>query len=119
MATKTWVGGNGGGTEDYSIAANWSPSGVPGASDDVVVPPTAAYGITAGLNQSAVSLASFTVERGFTKPIGTSSAYLQITTGKFSYEGSAQSWIDLSASAVSPNVLGTASVSTAGQHVAS
>ena len=33
-ATKTWTGGN----STWETAGNWSPSGVPGAGDDVVIP---------------------------------------------------------------------------------
>jgi len=33
--TKTWVGPSGG---SFNTAANWNPSGVPGASNDVVIP---------------------------------------------------------------------------------
>jgi hypothetical protein len=37
MATKLWVGTDSGNEGDYSTAANWSPSGVPVATDDVIL----------------------------------------------------------------------------------
>lgn len=33
--TKTWIGASGG---NYSISSNWNPAGVPGASNDVIIP---------------------------------------------------------------------------------
>lgn len=40
--TKTWVGG----TDSWNTASNWSPVGVPGSADDVVIgPPTAIGGV--------------------------------------------------------------------------
>jgi hypothetical protein len=35
--TKTWVGGDPSGPNDWLVANNWSPPGVPGAADDVVI----------------------------------------------------------------------------------
>ena len=37
MATKTWVGTDSGNQGDYGTAANWSPSGVPLAADNVII----------------------------------------------------------------------------------
>jgi hypothetical protein len=74
MAVKTWASTA---NTDYSQAANWSPSGVPIAADDVVIPPGTAS-IQAGLNQSAVALASFTILSGYTGLIGQVDAPLQI-----------------------------------------
>jgi hypothetical protein len=36
--SKTWVGGATGKTNDWNTAANWSPSGVPAASDTPIIP---------------------------------------------------------------------------------
>jgi hypothetical protein len=36
-AGKTWVGGAAGKTNDWNTAANWSPSGVPAAGDDITI----------------------------------------------------------------------------------
>ena len=35
--TKTWVGGDSDKPTDWDTAANWSPSGVPTSSDEVVI----------------------------------------------------------------------------------
>jgi hypothetical protein len=40
--TRTWAGGTG----DWTTAANWVPAGVPGATDDVCVPPGASSVVT-------------------------------------------------------------------------
>ena len=36
MATKTWIGNNGGNEGDWATAANWSASGVPASGDDLM-----------------------------------------------------------------------------------
>ena len=82
MATKTWVGTDTGNEGDWSVAANWSPSGVPEAADDVYLE-NSSQGVTAGLDQSAIALASFNKAQTFTGAIGTSSAYLQISATAF------------------------------------
>ena len=81
MAKKIWVGGSSGNEGNYGTAANWSPSGVPVASDDVVIP-SGSQSITDGLDQSAVSLSSFTVSSGYTGSIGSSEGSLQIAASK-------------------------------------
>lgn len=65
MATKYFIGTDG----SYSTSGNWSPSGVPAAADDVII--TAGSGaITSGLDQSAVTIKSFTREIGHAGAIG-------------------------------------------------
>jgi hypothetical protein len=80
MATKIWVGGDSGNENDWNTAANWSPSGVPAANDDVVVPAAAANDID-GYDASAVSLSSFRVEVGCTIAIGSAATDLQLDVG--------------------------------------
>ncbi len=78
MAKKIWVGGDVGNEGDYATAANWSPSGVPIAADDVVIAP-GSEDIDDGLNQSAVALTSLAIASGYTGTIGSgTTAYLQI-----------------------------------------
>jgi hypothetical protein len=109
MANKTWIGLSTLG--DYSVAANWSPTGVPGAADKVHLPPGAPP-ITAGLNQSAIALAEFVCESGNTGAAGSAAAYLQINTPIFRWSGAGVAYIDLGATAVSPDVLGAAQAGT-------
>mgnify|MGYP006405729097 CR=1 FL=1 len=115
MAQKTWKGGDGAGTEDYSVVANWVEAAIPTTNDTVTIPANADYGITAGLDQSAVAITSFEVEKGFSKNFGTDTAFLQITcTGTapnfFKYEGSGTlARIDLGASAIAPEIRNTGS----------
>ena len=49
LSTVTWVGPNGG---DWDTAANWSPSGVPNSTEDVVIKPSSPETIIHGMNQS-------------------------------------------------------------------
>lgn len=107
MAIKKWIGTDG----SYSTAANWSPANVPVNSDTVRIP-AGGGNISSGLNQSAVSLTAFIVEKGYTGTIGSSSGYLQIVTSRFEFEGSGLSYVDLGTSAISPQVFGTASGGT-------
>ena len=77
MANKLWVGTDTAG--DWSVAANWSPAGVPGAADAVILTDSS-QDVDAGLDQSAIVLASLTIDQSYTGDIGTSAAYLQIDT---------------------------------------
>ena len=77
MAVKIWTGATDG---DWSVAGNWSPSGVPASADDVILSASYVVSITAGLNQSAVTLNSLTVEQGYSGAIGSKAADLQIAT---------------------------------------
>lgn len=80
MAKVIWDGSAG--DNDWSTAANWSTGSVPVASDDVYIGGNAFAGrnsnITAGLNQSAVALASLTIYSDYTGQIGDASTYLQV-----------------------------------------
>lgn len=85
---------------------------IPVSNDDVRFP--AGAGDVAGTDQSAVALASFIVEEGFSEAIASSTTWLRITTSRFEFNGSGSSaaYIDLAASAVSPQVFGTPSGGT-------
>lgn len=109
MASKRFIGTDG----SYSTAGNWSPSGVPIAGDSVTLP-AGGGSVTTGLNQSAVAIADFIVEEGYTGVIGVASSlsYLQINPTRFVFQGTGLAYIDLGASAISPLVLDTATAST-------
>jgi len=77
MATKKWVGTDSGNEGDWSVAANWSPSGVPVNSDDVYLEDSS-QSVTGGLDQSAVALGSLHIAQSFTGDIGDADNYLQI-----------------------------------------
>lgn len=77
MATKIWVGTDTGNEGDWATAANWLPSGVPEAADDVYLE-NSSQDVSEGLNQSAILLASLNIAHSYTGRIGTTSAYLQI-----------------------------------------
>lgn len=80
MATKTWIGTDAGNEGDWDTAANWSPSGVPTASDDVVLA-NSSQDVLSGLDQSAVALTSITIDQSYTGLIGTlQSSFLEIAS---------------------------------------
>lgn len=114
MADKIWVGTTG----DLSVASNWSPSGVPVASDNVYVP---AGSGSMSSSMSALSTASLTgslgtveVEAGYSGTIGTKSAYWQFTPTVFRFAGSGTAYINIEAAAISPDIRGTATASVTG-----
>ena len=121
MALKTWLGGNVGNTGDYSVAANWEEAAIPATNDEVLIPAHAVYDINAGLNQAAVAIENFTVEEGFSKNIGTTTAYLQLNisgsgTNYFRYSGNgSMARINFGASAITPEVRNTGAPNL-GQH---
>jgi len=114
MADKTWVGGDAGGAGDWSIAANWSPSGVPVAADNVRIPAGNSQNIDAGLNQSAVALGDVIVENGYTGTIGDASTNLQIDPDYFRFNGATAgiAYIDLGSASIDVDIVDTASGST-------
>lgn len=95
MPTNIWIGGATGTETSYSVAANWSLSAVPVNGDDVIIPTNATYAIAAGLNQSAVSLNSFTVQDGCGIRIGLDGTPLHITTSSANLGGTALSYLQI------------------------
>lgn len=66
-----------------------------------------------GLDQSAVAIGDFIVERGHAGTIGSASlGYLLIDPNRFEFEGSAVCYINLTTAAISPRIFGTASVTS-------
>jgi hypothetical protein len=115
MATKQWVGTDTGNEGDYSTAANWSPSGVPAAADVVILPGNGSQAITAGLDQSAIALASFIVEDGFSGAIATSAAYLEIDSDSIRFDGSGTAYIDTGSNPADIDITGTATATSGSQ----
>jgi len=114
MASKIWDGISTPG--DWSVAANWVPSGVPVATDDVSIP-AGSNAITAGLDQSAVALGEVTVEKGYSAAIGLATSYLKLDPNSFRFAGTGESYIDLETSptTINPVILATKSNVTAGK----
>lgn len=78
MADKLWLGTDSGNVGDWDTAANWSPSGVPVATDDVIFQ-NSSQDVLTGLDQSAVALNSVTFDQSYTGRIGTgASDFLEI-----------------------------------------
>jgi len=75
MATKYWLGNDSGNEGDLNVAANWDPSGVPSAGDDVIFDGRSTEDADASLTTfGALELGSLTVRSSFTGSIGTYSA---------------------------------------------
>ena len=72
MANKIWVGTTTAG--DWSVAGNWSPSGVPASADNVYLQ-NSSQGVTAGFDQAAIVLASLNIAQSYT---GAFTDYLNI-----------------------------------------
>lgn len=76
--TKIWLGNISGHEGAWDYATNWSPAGVPVATDNVYLE-NSSQSVLTGLDQSAVALGSLNIAQSFTGVIGTALAYLQIT----------------------------------------
>ena len=113
MAVRTWAGNDATTPYDWSVAGNWEEGSVPVSTDEVVIP-AGSQKITAGLNQSAVTLAGLQVERGYDQNIGTSAGYLQIgLSAAASLQTTAgQQFFDFGSSNVNIEVLGSGSAAT-------
>lgn len=113
MAVRTWDGNDVTTPYTWSTAGNWVEGVVPVSTDEVVIPSGSAK-ITGGLNQSAVTLAGFTIERGYDQNIGTSDAPLQVAISVRAVieTSGGQQWVDFGASNYDVEVLGTGGAST-------
>gem|GEM_PF-2420447 len=85
---------------------------IPVAGDAVTVPASSTQAINDGLDQSAVAIASFTVEAGYSKAIGSSAAPLRIDPDALSFAGTGVAYLDIGTAAISPHITATASVAT-------
>ena len=114
MAVRTWDGNDATTPYDWSVSGNWLEGSVPVSTDDVVIPSGSAK-ITAGLNQSAVTLASLVFE-DFDQDVGSSTGYLQVGVSgevRFDLLGG-QQFINLGSSSVSP-IVNSSGGATSGQ----
>ena len=107
MADKTWTGAS---SSVWGTAGNWSPSGVPVASDDVYIV-SGSVDIT-GEDQSAVALGRLVVGAGYSGNIGSSGTKMQIDATSFDFSSSGTSAY-LEGTYTTVTVLDTTSSSTA------
>lgn len=104
MADKIWTGATDG---DYGTAGNWSPSGVPTATDSVFFTADYSVDVTGSLNQSAVAIDEFVVD-GFKGKIGSLAlGYLQIDPDSFSFDGSDVCFLDVGSAAIDLDIRST------------
>lgn len=106
MADVIWTGETDG---DYATATNWSTGSVPTAGDNVFFTSDYNVSVTTGLDQSATTIANFTVD-GYTGKIGSKAGYLQISlNGSVTFNGSDQVYLDIGSSNVDVSVSGSGS----------
>ncbi len=74
MAVKLW---NGTASTDWSVAGNWTPSGVPTTNDTVYLQ-NSSISATSGLSQGTVTLTALYISQSFTGVIGVGTNALQI-----------------------------------------
>jgi hypothetical protein len=117
-STIYWTGATSG---DWSVTTNWSGSVVPVTGDTVYIQ-NSAVSITAGLAQSAVTLAALYIDQTMTGTIGTASAYLQIgatlctignpSLSSIASNGSTRIKLDFGSVQTAVTIINTASSST-------
>lgn len=112
MADKLWDGYDTGNEGDLNVAANYIPSGVPAAGDNLTFP-AGANNVTdslTALNTATLSGALGVVifEEGYEGTVASSDARMQFTCSRFEFASRGVAWIDLQASAIAPRVLETA-----------
>ena len=84
-APKYWVAS--GGAKNWSTPTNWSPVGVPGITDDVILSNTMSNNdVLIDLN---VDIASLTVQNGYAKDIGPTGSQTIRIRGDVNYAGAA------------------------------
>lgn len=101
------------GAYDYGTAQNWKEGAVPVAGDTVVIQGTT--NILYGLIQSAVEVANFTVEPGYTGTPGSETASLQIdvaNAGTLDFAGQGVAYIKLGGAACTVRIRKTAAVAS-------
>lgn len=74
MSLTVWQGAV---STDYAVSGNWT-NGVPTTSSDVRLTFGAANPIDASLNQSGVTISTFTQDQGYTLTVGDDTTYLQL-----------------------------------------
>ena len=111
MATCTWIGTNATNVGDWGTPANWSGAAVPINADDVRFT-SGSQDVTSGLDQSAVTVASFVRDSGYTGRIGRSGSYLQLgVSGKAYWRGNGLGYMDFGAGAGNLKVVNTGNTS--------
>ena len=109
-ATKYWIAS--GGAKHWSTASNWSPSGVPGMSDDVILDNAMSNNdVIIDVN---VDIASLTVQNGYAKDIGPSGSQTIRIRGNVNYAGAAGFSLTASIAQVDGNVTVTSGELRAG-----
>jgi hypothetical protein len=110
MANKIWSGYDSGNEGDLGTAANWIPTGVPEAGDNVLFP-RGSNNITDGFSDLNTSTLSgglgVVVFDEYDGDAGNSTNYVQFTCSRLEYNASGISYIDIEASAIGPRIRNT------------
>jgi hypothetical protein len=105
------------GPNDWNTPGNWVEGSVPVALDDVTI--TGSNAIKYGLVQTAVVTGGFLVSPGCSAAIGLPGKKLKMAPSSFEHHGTGQAYYDISAAAISPRFVNTASSGTGqyGAHI--
>lgn len=107
---------------DYGLAQNWSLEAIPTSSDDVVFD-TGSVDVLYTLNQSAVSIGSFTVAKGCSSVFGRfdngKPIYLRIAPTSLRYEGNGSlAMFDIGSANISPVITSYGTPASTGRYAA-
>ena len=112
MANKLWLGNDSGNEGDLNVAANYTPSGVPAAGDNLLFPAgaPAVTGSLTALNNSTLSGALGVVQfaEGFANAVASSTENMQFGCWRLHFAGSGVAFLDITASAIGPEIRKTA-----------
>lgn len=98
MANKYWIGTDVGNEGNWQVAANWNPSGVPGA-DDYAFLTSGSQSVTAGLT-GAATVKGIITGPDYSGDIAASGGYLDITCSEYAlFMGSGDVYLDLTGGA--------------------
>jgi hypothetical protein len=91
--TVRWVGAPGAGGQDWDVATNWNPNGVPTSTDDVVFDNTATQDCLVNFAATSVSVQSLTTLASFgNKLIFSVAGKTLLVTGAFTLGGGTVEW---------------------------
>lgn len=105
---------SGGGDPDAQVDGHVQFQQMPQATEHVRFASTSAsINSATGLDQSAVAIGDFIVEKGYAGTIGTAAlGYLIIDPDRFEFNSANEAWINLHTAAIAPQIIGTSSPNT-------
>jgi len=107
-ANKTWLSAGGANATNWGRSQNWSPSGAPGVTDDIIIPTTPANGSSFPVLNATSTIATLTIQTGATL---TGAAGFNLTvSGDASVAGTGVLNVNASTMSVGGDLSGTGTV---------